>query len=415
MSALRGRRVVLGVCGGIAAYKAVQVCRSMVDAGAHVSVVMTDAATHFVGETTFTALGSEPVRRSLFDDSGAAIPHTQLGQNADLVVVAPATAKLLAAYAHGFSHDLLTNVLLATRAPVLLCPAMHTEMWENPAVADNVALIASRGVHVLGPASGHLAGGDEGPGRLVEPVEILDRAESILSSGSTTDATGDLEGLKVLVTAGGTREPIDPVRFLGNRSSGKQGHAVARCAVRRGAEVLLVTTTDPAEPTGAEVVRIETAAEMHRVVMERRSGFDVVVMAAAVADFTPVSVAEAKLKKRDGVPLVELQPTVDILAALGADKAPGQTLVGFAAETQDLLDNAELKRQTKSVDLLVANDVSAPGVGFEHDTNEVVILSEDARRYIPLADKATVADAVLDAVAEQRSLQGRHHRNGRRN
>ena len=406
MSALRGRRVVLGVCGGIAAYKAVQVCRLMVAAGAHVSVVMTDAATNFVGESTFDALASEPVRRSLFDHSSAPISHTQLGQNADLVVVAPATAKLLSAYANGFSHDLLTNVLLATTAPVLLCPAMHTEMWQHPAVLENVAVLRSRGVHLRGPATGPLAGGDEGPGRLVEPEEVVAAAEEILA-GST--GNGDLAGLRVMVTAGGTREPIDPVRFLGNRSSGKQGHALARRARDRGAEVVLVSTATFAPEQGIEVVPVDTASQMHAAVMEHSPGCDVVLMAAAVADFTPVAVADHKLKKRDGVPAIELEPTVDILGSLGECRQPQQTLVGFAAETADVLDNAEAKRVSKGVDLLVANDVSAEGVGFEHDTNEVVILAPDARTRVPLADKATVADAVLDAVLDQRARRGVDH------
>ncbi|MCP4794381.1 MAG: bifunctional phosphopantothenoylcysteine decarboxylase/phosphopantothenate--cysteine ligase CoaBC, partial [Actinomycetia bacterium] len=229
MSPLAGSRVVLGVCGGIAAYKAVDVCRRMVDAGAHVSVVMTEGATRFVGETTFSALGSEPARTSLFSDSATPIPHTSLGQQADLVVVAPATARLLSAYASGYSHDLLTNVLIATRAPVLVCPAMHTEMWEHPAVQDNMATLRARGVGVQGPGVGRLAGGDVGAGRLSEPSDIVTAAERLLETGSAAPVR-DLEGTSVLVTAGGTREAIDPVRFIGNRSSGKQGHAVAEVA-----------------------------------------------------------------------------------------------------------------------------------------------------------------------------------------
>lgn len=415
MSALAGRRIVLGVCGGIAAYKAVHVCRSMVEAGAHVSVVMTDAATNFVGEATFDALSSEPVRRSLFEDPGDAIPHTQLGQDADLVVVAPATAKLLSAYAHGFSHDLLTNVLIATRAPVLVCPAMHTEMWEHPATQDNVSLLSRRGVDVLRPAEGALAGGDVGRGRLVEPDEIVARATSLLEKAlqertlpakTLQERADDLAGLRVLVTAGGTREPIDPVRFLGNRSSGKQGHAIAEAAVARGAEVVLVTTTSlPTSPRIA-VEHVSTAAEMHEAVMSRAPHADVVVMAAAVADFTPVSVRDDKIKKADGVPTIELAPTVDILAALGADRADHQTLVGFAAETSDVAANANAKREAKGADILVANDVSVEGVGFEHDTNEVLILSSGGERHVPLTGKASVADVVLDTVIEQRSRAG---------
>jgi len=398
VSTLTGRRVVLGVCGGIAAYKAVEVCRRMVDAGAHVVPVMTAGASHFIGETTLSALASEPVRRTLWDESDP-IPHTRLGQGADLVVVAPATARLLSAYAHGYSHDLLTNVLIATRAPVLVCPAMHTEMWEHPSVRDNMALLVSRGTHVVGPASGRLAGGDVGAGRLADPEEIVAAAEAVLAGvgDGSPSPRRDLDGVRVLVTAGGTREPIDPVRFIGNRSSGKQGHAIAEEAAARGASVTLVTTTDLAVPAGIERVRVDTAAEMHRAVAAVAPSAGVVVMAAAVADFTPVSVAPGKLKKRDGVPTVELTPTVDILAALGAAKPAGQVLIGFAAETADVAANAADKLRAKNADLLVANDVGAPSVGFEHDTNEVLILERSGEQHhVPLAHKRDVARAVLD-------------------
>ncbi|MFN7149575.1 MAG: bifunctional phosphopantothenoylcysteine decarboxylase/phosphopantothenate--cysteine ligase CoaBC [Microthrixaceae bacterium] len=410
MSTLVGRRVVLGVCGGIAAYKAVEVCRRLVDAGAHVVVVMTDGATRFVGETTFSALASEPVRRSLWDD-GETIPHTRLGQTADLVLVAPATARLLSAYAAGYSHDLLTNVLIATRAPVLVCPAMHTEMWEHPAVQDNLATLRGRGVHVVEPTEGRLAGGDVGAGRLAEPSSIVERATELLtgSSPAAPDGLGgpddrSLDGLSVLITAGGTREPIDPVRFIGNRSSGKQGHALAEVAASRGASVTLVTTTQLPVPDDVARVQVGTAAEMHDAVMARAGDADVVVMAAAVADFTPVQVSADKIKKRDGVPVVELTPTVDILAELGARKAPGQTLVGFAAETTDVVAHARQKLEAKGADLLVANDVAADRVGFEHDTNEVLILHPDGHQHhVPLTDKRSVAGAVFDAVARIRS------------
>ncbi len=393
MSSLAGRRVVLGVCGGIAAYKAVEVCRRLVDAGAHVVPVMTAGASRFIGETTLSALASEPVHTTLWDTADP-IPHTRLGQGADLVVVAPATARLLSAYAHGYSHDLLTNVLIATRSPVLVCPAMHTEMWEHPAVQDNMALLRSRGTHVVDPESGRLAGGDVGAGRLAEPATIVAAAEALLSS-----ATGELAGRKVLVTAGGTREPIDPVRFIGNRSSGKQGHAIAEEAAARGADVTLVTTTDLAVPPGIERIRVDTAAELHRAVTVVAPACDVVVMAAAVADFTPVEVAPDKLKKRDGVPVLELAPTLDVLAELGSAKRDGQVLVGFAAETSDVVTNAADKLRRKNVDLLVANDVSAPGVGFEHDTNEVLIIAHDGdQHHVPFAHKREVARAVLDNV-----------------
>jgi len=394
MTTLAGRRVVLGVCGGIAAYKAVEVCRRLVDAGAHVVPVMTQGATRFLGETTLSALASEPVRRTLWDGTDP-IPHTSLGQSADLVVVAPATARLLSAYAAGYSHDLLTNVLIATRAPVIVCPAMHTEMWEHPAVQENVAVLRSRGTRIVEPASGRLAGGDVGVGRLADPERIVAAAEALL-----TDGDGELTGRRVLVTAGGTREPIDPVRFIGNRSSGKQGHAIAEEAAARGAEVTLVTTTDLPVTTGIERVRVDTAAEVHREVTLRATTADVVVMAAAIADFTPVDVAVDKLKKRDGVPVVELRPTTDVLSELGAAKPAGQVLVGFAAETTDVVHNAEEKLRRKGADLIVVNDVSAAGVGFEHDTNEVLIIDRGGEQHhVPFAHKREVARAVLDRVA----------------
>jgi phosphopantothenoylcysteine decarboxylase/phosphopantothenate--cysteine ligase len=376
------------------------------DAGAHVSVVMTEGATHFVGEQTFSALSSEPVRTSLWADSSAPIPHTRLGQEADLVVVAPATARLISAYAAGYSHDLLNNVLIATRAPVLICPAMHTEMWEHPAVQDNVATLRSRGVEIVGPGFGHLAGGDSGAGRLAEPAEVVAAAEAVVSGhGHHRTHEVDMAGMRVLVTAGGTREAIDPVRFLGNRSSGKQGHAVAEVALRRGADVVLVTAARMPVAEGIEVLEVESAREMHDAVMARAAGFDVVVMAAAVADFTPAEVAPDKLKKRDGAPSIELVPTDDILMALGSAKPPGQVLVGFAAETSDVVGNGMEKLAAKNADLLVVNDVGAPGVGFGHDTNEVLILSPGGERHIPLAEKSSVAGEILDAVMQVRSAQ----------
>jgi phosphopantothenoylcysteine decarboxylase / phosphopantothenate---cysteine ligase len=393
---LEGRRVVLGVSGGIAAYKAIEVCRRLVDRGAHVVPVLTRGATRFVGPTTFSALASERARTSLFEDPDP-IPHTRLGQGADVVVVAPATARVIGTYAAGISNDLLTATLLATEAPVVLCPAMHTEMWRHPAVQDNLATLARRGVHVVAPEEGRLAGGDVGQGRLAAPEAIVAACEEVLG------ATRDLAGLHVVVTAGGTREPIDPVRFLGNRSSGKQGHALAAEAAARGAKVTLVTTVGLPVPPGADVVRVETAAEMDEAVGRVASAADVVVMAAAVADFRPAAVAPQKIKKDDGVPQITLEPTVDILAGLGARKAPGQTLVGFAAETDRMRQNALSKLVAKGADLIVANDVTAPGAGFEHDTNHVVILNADGtEREVPLADKRAIARAVFNAVRDRR-------------
>ncbi|MDO8391979.1 MAG: bifunctional phosphopantothenoylcysteine decarboxylase/phosphopantothenate--cysteine ligase CoaBC [Actinomycetota bacterium] len=393
---LAGKRIVLGVTGGIAAYKAVEVSRRLVDAGAHVSPVMTAGAEHFIGRTTLSALASEPVQTSLWDEANP-IPHTVLGQSADLIVVAPATARLLAAYAAGLSTDLLTNVLLATRAPVVVCPAMHTEMWEHPAVQANVATLRSRGVHIVEPEEGRLAGGDVGAGRLASPERIVAAIEAVLST------TRDLANVHVVVSAGGTREPIDAVRVIANRSSGKQGYAIAAEAAARGAKVTLVSTAELPVPAGVALRAVETAAQMQAALTELAPGADVIIMAAAVADFRPVAPAAGKIKKDQGVPQIVLEPTPDILAALGKAKLAGQVLVGFAAETSDLLANAESKLRRKHLDLIVANDVSAPGVGFQHDTNAVTLVQPGGVVHVvALADKRSIAKAVLDTVVQIR-------------
>ncbi len=390
---LNGRRIVLGVSGGIAAYKAVELCRRLVDAGAFVSPVMTAGAQHFIGRTTLSALASEPVRTDLWD-AAEPIPHTRLGQNCDAIVIAPATARIISAYAHGLSTDLLTNTLLATRAPVIVCPAMHTEMWEHPSVVDNIALLRSRGVVVVDPEEGRLAGGDSGPGRLAP-------TETIMAAVVDLFADQDLAGRTVVVSAGGTREPIDAVRVIANRSTGRQGYAVARAAARRGATVQLVSTVSLPAPAGVEVVQVETAAEMRAGLERLAPTADVVIMAAAVADFTPLAPVEHKLKKSDGAPRIELVPTPDILAGLGANKRPNQILVGFAAETDQLEAHAAAKLHAKGADLIVANDVSAPGVGFGHDTNAVTIVAHGrAPQAVALADKARIADVILDRVVE---------------
>ncbi len=391
-----GRRVVLGVTGGIAAYKAVEICRRLVDAGAFVSPVLTEGATRFIGETTLSALASEPVQTSLFDERDP-IPHTRLGQNADVIVVAPATARLISAYATGYSDDLLTATLLATRAPVVICPAMHTEMWEHPSVQDNLALLASRGVIVVPPGEGRLAGGDVGTGRLAEPDDVLAAVEAAL-------VPRPMGGWNVLVTAGGTREAIDPVRVITNRSSGKQGYAIAAEAAARGAKVTLVSTVDRPVPPGVEVVSVSSAASMEAAVVPGADRYDVIVMAAAVADFRPVAVADRKIKKGDELPQIVLEPTHDFLVDLGATKPASQVLVGFAAETDDLIPNARGKLERKHLDLIVANDVSAAQVGFEHDTNQVTILGSDgSERAVPLSDKRQVAREILDAVIDCRA------------
>ncbi|MGO9856024.1 MAG: bifunctional phosphopantothenoylcysteine decarboxylase/phosphopantothenate--cysteine ligase CoaBC [Acidimicrobiales bacterium] len=391
-------RVVLGVCGGIAAYKAVEVCRRLVDAGVHVTPVLTSDATRFVGAATFSALASEPVQQSLWDESSP-IPHTRLGQAADVVVVAPATAHTIARFAAGLADDLLCATLLATRAPVIVCPAMHTEMWEHASVRDNLATLERRGVEIVPPESGRLAGGDSGEGRLADPDVIVERVLERLGRSRRRD----LHGARVVVSAGGTREPLDPVRFITNRSSGKQGHAIAIAAARRGATVTLVTSSALALPPDvAATVRrvdVETAAEMEHAVGAAAEGADVVVMAAAVADFRPKRAAGTKLAKADGIPELVLEPTPDILSGLAARRRPHQVLVGFAAETHDVLERGRRKLARKGVDLLVVNDVSAPGVGFDHDTNAVVILGRDgSTTEVPLTSKDAVANVLLDRV-----------------
>ena len=392
-----GKRIVLGVTGGIAAYKAVEISRRLVDAGAHVSPIMTNAAKKFIGEVTLSALASEPVKSSLWNEEDP-IPHTTLGQEADLVLIVPATAKLIGTYAAGISNDLLMATLLATRAPVLICPAMHTEMWEHPAVQENLETLVRRGVRIVEPEDGMLAGGDVGKGRLAGIEKILDNAESVL-------AKNDLAGLKFLITAGGTREPIDPVRYIANRSTGKQGYALAKAAKIRGAEVTLVTSMEMEAPPDTKVLCSETASEMQGVVMEEGLKADVVIMAAAVADYRPSEMLDQKIKKTELLNAIDLVATHDFLVDLGNSKRTDQTIVGFAAETENLEENALSKLVRKNLDLIVANDVSRPGVGFAHDTNEVVIIGERTKWSLPLATKRIIADGILDAIIEIRKEQ----------
>ena len=388
--------MVLGIAGGIAAYKAVEVCRRLEDAGCEVAPVLTEAATHFVGALTFSALASHEAATSLFGNPSDPIPHTRLGQWADVVVVAPATADLLARYAAGMSNDLLTATLLATRAPVVVCPAMHTEMWEHASVRDNLALLRDRGVRVVGPDEGRLAGGDEGAGRLAAPERIVEAVRDVLAS-----TEGPLAGRTVLVTAGGTREAIDAVRVITNRSSGRQGHAIAEEAARRGAKVVLVTASHLATRHSAllERIEVETAAQMRAEVLAAAPTADAVVMAAAVADFRPAQPSSDKLRRTDGIPQLVLEPTEDILAEVVASAPAGQVVVGFAAESGDALAGGRAKLAKKRCQLLVVNDVSAPSVGFDHPTNEVVILGDDgSERHVALSSKQEVASAVLDSV-----------------
>ena len=388
-SIFRDKFIVVGVCGGIAAYKSVELIRYLVDAGAHVATIMTPDAEHFIGKTTLSALSSEPVHTSLWDDQSV-IPHTRLGQKADVIVVAPATARLIGSYVAGISSDLLTTTLIATQAPVVVCPAMHTEMWEHDAVQHNISVLRSRGVFITPPE-------DVGKGRLAATENIVEIMAQALQPHT---GNGSLSGKHFLVTAGGTREPIDAVRVLANRSSGKQGHAIALAAASRGALVTLITTVEMAPARhGISQVQVETAQQMQDAVERIAPSADVIVMAAAVADFRPVLIADGKWKKEDGVPPIVLEATPDILAGLGKMKRPGQILVGFAAETNNLLTNAQGKLERKNLDLIVANDVSLPQVGFGHETNAVVIISvNDDPITVDLASKTTIAQRVLDSV-----------------
>ena len=387
---ISGKKVVLGITGGIAAYKSVEVVRRLVESGAHVAPIMTSGAKRFIGEVTLSALASEPVKSSLWDEDDP-IPHTTLGQEADVILVAPATARLIGTYAAGISNDLLTATLLASRAPVILCPAMHTEMWEHPAVQENIRMLQNRGVTIVAPEDGKLAGGDVGKGRLASPNAIVSAVEQTL----TLD---DLAEFKILVTAGGTREPIDPVRFITNRSTGKQGYALAEAAVARGATVTLVTTVDREAPIGVEIKHAETASDLRSAVMSCADNYDVIIMAAAVADFQPSLPSDRKLKKSEEISNLEIEPTHDFLIDLGEGKSPHQIIVGFAAETEELENNAREKLQRKNLDLIVANDVSAPDTGFAHDTNEVLLITGEGKTNVSLASKRVVADKILDAV-----------------
>jgi phosphopantothenoylcysteine decarboxylase/phosphopantothenate--cysteine ligase len=408
------KRIIVGVAGGIAAYKACSVVRQLSEAGHDVRVVTTEAALNFVGAATFEALSGHPVRTGVFQDVPD-VPHVRLGQQADLVVVAPATADLLARAAMGRADDLLTATLLTARCPVLFAPAMHTEMWLHPATVDNVATLRRRGAVVLEPASGRLTGADTGPGRLPEPEEISTFAELLLARSDAMPY--DLSGTKFLVTAGGTREALDPVRFIGNRSSGKQGYAVARIAAQRGAEVTLIAgnTAGLADPAGVHVLGVTSAAQLHDAVTKHAPDANVLVMAAAVADFRPVHVAGSKIKKSavsaDGAtngPTVELVRTDDVLAGTVRQRADGQlpnmrAIVGFAAETGDangdVLFHARAKLARKACDLLVVNAVG-DGRAFEVDSNDGWLLGSDGSEVaLDHGSKTLMASRIVDAIA----------------
>jgi len=390
-------KVALGVSGGIAAYKAAELVRLLQDKGIRVQVVMTRAAQEFVRPLTFAALSGEKVITDLFGAGAeepnidSAVEHIAVAQSIDCLVVAPATADVIAKFAHGEANDFLTTLYLATTAPVVIAPAMNVNMWEHAATQANLETLRERGVRIVDPDSGYLACGMIGAGRLAANEKIV---ESVLSAlGATPDLTGEI----VLVTAGGTREAIDPVRFIGNRSSGKMGYALAEAALRRGARVILISApTALKPPSNAKFIPVQSAAEMRQAVMTHLEGATIVLKAAAVADFTVRNASEQKIKRKGAISL-ELEPTADILAEIAAKKG-SLIVVGFAAETQNALENARKKLESKSVDAIVVNDVSQPGIGFDSERNAVAILSRAGVETVPEMSKWEVAHRVLDAV-----------------
>lgn len=391
-----GRHVVLGVSGGIASYKSCTLARRLAEQGARVDVILTEGAAEFVRPLTFEALTARPVLTSLWQP-GAALAHVRLAQDADLIIVAPATAHLLARVALGLGDDLLTTLLLAATAPVLLAPAMNDEMYANPATQDNLARLKTRGFAVVGPEIGALAEGpSDRPGRMSEPETILAHAARVLSRD------GALAGKRVVVSAGPTREAIDPVRVVTNRSSGKMGYRIAEAAWQRGAEVVLVTgPSAELVPVGVRAVRVESTAQMQGAIAAELKGADVLVMAAAPADYRPVRPAAAKRPRADGNQSIELEGTEDILLTTMAQRKTGAVIVGFALETGEAVARGKAKLERKELDLIVVNDALEPGAAFDVDTNRVTILGRDGRRIeVPLQSKRLVAEAILDAVED---------------
>lgn len=398
MAELKGKRVVLGVTGGIAAYKAVELLRLLVKAGADVRVVMTPAAIQFVQPLTFRELSYHPVVSDMFAEPKQwLMQHLSLAEGCDVLVVAPATVNTIAKIANGIADNLLCTTVLATTVPVVLAPAADTDMWNNPITQQNVTKLRQLGYHIVGPGAGQLARNNVGEGRMSEPTQILARVIDILNKKSTNWA-----GLRLLVTAGPTREPIDPVRYLSNRSSGKMGYALAAAASQRGAEVTLVSgpVALPA-PAGVEIISVQTVAQMRQAVLERFKQVDICIGAAAPADYRVAAPAEHKIKRNQtGELQLQLIPTEDILAEVGAAKQQ-QVVVAFAAETKDLLANSRVKLASKNADMLVANDVTAPGAGFDVDTNLVTLLYADGREEtLPLMPKVQLAEIILDRVYE---------------
>ena len=399
MKTMQNKRIVLGITGGIAAYKAATVCSRLVQAGALVDVVLTASAQNFIQPLTFQALTHRPIYTDIFTiPDGENIPHIALADAADLLLIAPATANTIGKISHGLADNLLTAIALATPAPLLLAPAMETDMWQHPATQANIEKLRAWGATVAGPAEGRLASGAVGQGRMVEPDEIVGMAQVVLAR------QGDLAGQRIVITAGGTREAIDPVRFVSNHSSGKMGYALAEVARNRGATVSLITTVKQPAPIGVEIIAVDTALEMQDVVLTTSSEADLLVMAAAVADFRPKTTAQQKIKKKgktEGL-TIEMTPNPDILLAVAKQKTTGsgpRITVGFAAETQDLLNNAQSKLERKKLDLIVANDVTAPAAGFATDTNLVTLLSAaGTTEALPLMTKLEVAEAIFDRI-----------------
>lgn len=398
---VKGKTIALGVCGGIAAYKAVEVARRLTQKGADVRVVMTPSAGNFVGPITFSTLTGNPVRSELFPETVAAeIIHTDLARTSDLILVAPATAKVLAKYAQGISDELMTALLLAAVSPVLVAPAMHTEMWEDEATQANISILISRGVRFVGPDSGPLAGPDAGIGRLAPVEDILQAVDEELARRS------QLDGVRLVITAGGTREPIDAVRFIGNRSSGRMGYELAREALRRGAKVTLISgPSHLIAPANADVVRVESALEMKQVVDEAVEAADILIMSAAVSDFRPSVKSQKKLKKGKGLPNFGLEPNDDILAEVGLRRKKGRlpglkVLVGFCAETDHLEKEAGAKLKSKHLDLIVANPVNEPHSGFDSQTNRALLMGRKGLlENVPVVSKQRMAAIVLDYAA----------------
>lgn len=400
-SPLEGRRVLLGVTGGIAAYKAAYLARLLTDRGAEVQVIMTPAATRFIGLDSFAALTGRPVHSDVFERPEAVL-HVRLAREADVAVVAPATGNALARLALGIADDMVSSTLLEYAGPLVVAPAMHTGMWMHPATRANLDALRERGVRIVGPVEGALAAGDAGMGRMAEPQDIAAAVEEALEAGGSGSRgeSASLSTRTVLVTAGPTYEPIDAVRFVGNRSSGRMGFAIAAEAADRGARVLLVAgPTQLPDPPGVEVMRVETAEQMREAVLARIEEADAVVKAAAVADFRPARPAAGKLKKQAGPPDLQLEPTADILRELG-DRKGDRVLVGFAAETDDLEEAGRKKLVEKNLDVVVVNEVGGPGTGFDAETNRAMLLSSDGAD-IPMREwtKASLAAAICDRLA----------------